>query len=73
MECQGTLRKASKILPRPMKLNDSLITLSTVANTSVGATCVDNLTRFYYRCYKDMSIHFVELPVTLAKFREKYT
>lgn len=70
MECQGTFRKARKTLPRPMKpiISDPVVS-SHQPHKTYQATWMDSLAR----CYKNVSIHYVELPATPIKFREKYT
>lgn len=67
MECQSTFRKAYDTLPRPMKP----IISDPVAKTD-KAYEVDHATWMDLRYYKNLSIYFVELPATPAKFREKY-
>ena len=67
MECQSTFRKASEALPRPMKP----IISDPVAKTNKSHE-VDHATWVDLRYYKNLSIYFVELPATPAKFREKY-
>ncbi|CZR68156.1 uncharacterized protein PAC_18055 [Phialocephala subalpina] len=67
IECQSVFRKAQKALPRPMKR-----TISDSA-TSSHKPQADHMTAMDFRCYKNVSIYFVELPATPTKFREKYT
>ncbi|KAE9376260.1 hypothetical protein N431DRAFT_400365 [Stipitochalara longipes BDJ] len=70
LECQSTFRIANKALPRPMK---PVVSPRTIMETIVPATEKDHLAWLDSRLYKNMSIYFVELPATPAKFREKYT
>lgn len=67
MECQSIFRKSHNPLPRPMK---PLIS-DLIANYSTPKGAID-AARKDRHCYKNVSIYFVELPTTPAKFREKY-
>ncbi|KAF8860579.1 hypothetical protein BDZ45DRAFT_309392 [Acephala macrosclerotiorum] len=67
LECQSVFRKAKKVLPRPIKR-----TISDLATGSRKAMQADKSTAMDFRCYKNVSIYFVELPATPLKFREKY-